>query len=242
MRSIIESVLQRHQDRQINLASKAARKAIAEEIALVLADRGTYTEYGDDEIEKEKARETWVCSICGKNTFEVDFDYIGSGANHLGCELQADTDNAAGVNPNDDTDHYTGPDWTGPGSTGSGHYERYGDIPHTPTDHEEAVPVTKYPIPEYDLQTGQKNPLYGEFIQEMDQKITQMEEAIQPWQKERSKLSDQLIDGSDGEPRYIYESPDGGKTIYRRPIGNYDPVVKELVKSPDRDISFKPEF
>jgi hypothetical protein len=207
MRRIIESVLRRHKDRQINLASKAARKAIAEEIALVLAERGTYTEYGDDEIEKEKAREAWVCSICGKNTFEVEYDYIGSGTNHLGCELQAEADNAAGMNPNDPT------------------YE-----------------PPKYPIPEYDLQTGQKNPLYGELIQEMDQKITQMEEAIQPWQKERSKLSDQLIDGSDGEPRYIYESPDGGKTIYRRPIGNYDPVVKELVKSPDRDISFKPEF
>jgi hypothetical protein len=207
MRSIIESVLRRHKDRQINLASKAARKAIAEEIAIVLADRGTYTEYGDDEIEKEKAREAWVCSICGKNTFEVEYDYIGSGTNHLGCELQAEADNAAGMNPNDPT------------------YE-----------------PPKYPIPEYDPQTGQKNPLYGELIQEMDQKITQMEGAIQPWQEERSKLSDQLIEGSDGEPRYIYESPDSGKTIYRRPIGNYDPTVKELVKSPDRDISFTPEI
>jgi ABC-type tungstate transport system permease subunit len=50
MKQIIESVLQRHQDQQINLASKAARKSLAEEIALVLTDRGTYTEYGDDEI------------------------------------------------------------------------------------------------------------------------------------------------------------------------------------------------
>jgi hypothetical protein len=209
MRQIIESVLQRHQDRQINLSSKAARKTLAEEIALVLTDRGTYTEYGDDddEIEKEKARETWVCSICGKNTFEVDFDYIGSGANHLGCELQADTDNAAGVNPND-------PDYEPP----------------------------KYPIPEYDPQTGQKNPLYGELITEMDEKITQMEQTIYPWHRERSKLADQLIDGSDSEPRYIYESPDSGKTIYRRPMGDYDSTVRELVKSPDRDISFTPEF
>ena len=214
MRSIIESVLQRHQDGQINLASKAARKAIAEEIALVLAERGTYTEYGDDEIEKEKAREAWVCSICGKNTFEVEYDYIGSGTNHLGCELQAEADNAAGMNPNDPT------------------YE-----------------PPKYPIPEYDPQTGQKNPLYsltwpwlnGELPADVDQKITESEEARLrsqhkcEWYKERSKLSDQLIDGYTDEPQYIYESPDGGKTIYRRPIGNYEPKDKKLIKSPSEE-------
>ncbi len=135
MRGIIEKVLQRHQDGQINLSSRAARKALAEEIAIMLADRGTYTEYGEE------------------------------------------------------------------------------DQP-------------EYPIPEYDPQTGQKNPLYGELMTEMDKKITQMEETLQ---------DDQRI-------RYIYESPDGGKTIYRRPMGDYDSTVRELVKSPDRDISFTPEF
>ena len=38
--------------------------------------------------DKEKERAKWVCKICGKNTFEVDFDYIGSEYNHLGCELE----------------------------------------------------------------------------------------------------------------------------------------------------------
>ena len=113
---------------------------------------------------------------------------------------------------------------------------------YTTTDHEEAGSGTNYPIPEYDPQTGQKNPLHEDLTAEMDEKITKMEEDIQPWQEERSKLSDQLIDGSDSEPRYIYESPDSGKTIYRRPIGNYDSTARELVKSPSRDISFTPEF
>ena len=35
-----------------------------------------------------KERETWICSICGKNTYDVDWDYIGSSTNHLGCELK----------------------------------------------------------------------------------------------------------------------------------------------------------
>jgi len=32
---------------------------------------------------------------------------------------------------------------------------------------------------------------------------------------------------------YIYESPDKGKTIYRREFGNYD--KKELIKSPNSE-------
>ena len=30
----------------------------------------------------------WVCKICGKSTKNVDYDYIGSGTNHLSCELE----------------------------------------------------------------------------------------------------------------------------------------------------------
>ena len=40
------------------------------------------------EIEEQNARATWVCSICGENTADVDYDYIGSGTNHLQCELK----------------------------------------------------------------------------------------------------------------------------------------------------------
>ena len=32
--------------------------------------------------------EYWTCELCGKNTHEVDYDYLGNGTNHLGCELQ----------------------------------------------------------------------------------------------------------------------------------------------------------
>ena len=40
-----------------------------------------------DETDKEEEAK-WVCEHCGKSTFEVDYDYIGSNYNHLGCELE----------------------------------------------------------------------------------------------------------------------------------------------------------
>jgi len=43
---------------------------------------------GEDKREELKAKKSWVCQICGKSTYDVDYDYIGSGTNHLGCELE----------------------------------------------------------------------------------------------------------------------------------------------------------
>ena len=34
--------------------------------------------------------ENWVCSICGENTYDVDYEYIGSCTNHLDCELKSE--------------------------------------------------------------------------------------------------------------------------------------------------------
>ena len=33
-------------------------------------------------------REVWICDICGKSTYSIDWEYIGSGTNHLKCELE----------------------------------------------------------------------------------------------------------------------------------------------------------
>ena len=41
--------------------------------------------------EKELSKEYldyWTCDLCGKNTHEVDYDYLGNGTNHLKCELE----------------------------------------------------------------------------------------------------------------------------------------------------------
>ena len=45
------------------------------------------------ECDEEQARESWVCGICGKSTYEVDYDYIGTNTNHLGCELEIEMKN-----------------------------------------------------------------------------------------------------------------------------------------------------
>ena len=43
--------------------------------------------------EKTEIENSWVCNICGGDTFEVEYDYIGSGTNHLQCELKQEIDN-----------------------------------------------------------------------------------------------------------------------------------------------------
>ena len=89
MKQIIKDVLDDMSNSQVNLGSSAARKMISTLISSALESKGTYTEYGDDEIEEQNARESWTCSICGESTYEVEYDYIGSGTNHLGCELKS---------------------------------------------------------------------------------------------------------------------------------------------------------
>ena len=89
MKQIIKDVLDDMTHSQVNLGSNAARKMVSTLISTALESKGCYTEYGDDEIEEQKARESWTCSICGESTYEVEYDYIGSGTNHLGCELKS---------------------------------------------------------------------------------------------------------------------------------------------------------
>ena len=89
MKQIIMDVLDDMSMGQINLGSEGARKVIANTITAALKTKGSYKEYTDYELDEQRARESWVCSICGESTFEVDYDYLGSGYNHLGCELKS---------------------------------------------------------------------------------------------------------------------------------------------------------
>jgi len=41
----------------------------------------------EEELSKEYL-DYWTCDLCGKNTHEVDYDYLGNGTNHLKCELE----------------------------------------------------------------------------------------------------------------------------------------------------------
>jgi len=107
MKQIIKDVLEDMANGQINLGSLAARENIASLISAALKTKGCYTEYGDDdtckhgnslnstclECDEQQARDSWVCGICGESTYDVDYDHVGSGTNHLGCELEIEMKN-----------------------------------------------------------------------------------------------------------------------------------------------------
>ena len=99
MKQLIMDVLEDMSQGQINLASEAARKTIANTIvaAIKTNKKGWFLDLGTvdgkpkltkEELETQKAKESWTCAICGKSTYDVEYDYIGSGTNHLGCELE----------------------------------------------------------------------------------------------------------------------------------------------------------
>ena len=154
MKQTIRQVLDELGDTQINLGSEAARETIASLVSAALKTKGTYSEYTEDEIEKKKAQETWVCGVCDESTYDVDYDYIGSGTNHLGCELERD--------------------------------DR---------------------LKQYKKEKEKAKHLIDKSVEDY----------------ERNKLSEQIVDNKD--KGYIYESPDGGKTIYKRLMGSNEKTL-----------------
>ena len=48
--------------------------------------------YKPNKVEEQKLSKEyldyWTCDLCGKNTHEVDYDYLCNGTNHLKCELE----------------------------------------------------------------------------------------------------------------------------------------------------------
>jgi len=104
MKQIILNVLKDMTKNQVNLGSEAARMVIANSITNALESNGIYRQHIKIELEKQKrpafpeaknycSKKEWVCSICGKNTYDVDWDYIGSNTNHLECELENEMKN-----------------------------------------------------------------------------------------------------------------------------------------------------
>ena len=48
-----------------------------------------FNEVKEEELSKEYL-DYWKCDICDEHTHEVDYDYLGNGTNHLGCELKVE--------------------------------------------------------------------------------------------------------------------------------------------------------
>ena len=189
MKQIIRDVLDDMSNSQINLASEAARETVSSLISAALKTKGSYIVFTDSEIEEQNARETWVCEICGENTFEVDYDYLGSGTNHLGCELEKQPKVKDLINEYIDACEPTGDDV----AKALGHMDKDGEY------------ITE------DMPEGLKR------AKELSQEA--LEEGL------KRQLSEEIVD--DKDEKYIYESPDGGKTIYKRKFGETE---RELYK------------
>ena len=105
VQGVVGGVLNRHKNRTLD---KNKIDVLSVEIAAVL-DRATqYTNVkdvqkavdnplnikmwkgwdGKEEPLTKEYLDYWTCELCGKNTHEVDYDYLGNGTNHLSCELK----------------------------------------------------------------------------------------------------------------------------------------------------------
>jgi len=209
MKQLILDVLEDMSNDQINLASETARETIANIIvATIRTNKGWYLDLNHSkkqeeadkkmieshmtEVESEKAK--WVCSICGDNTYNVDFDYIGSGYNHLGCELEVEMKSDKRVS-ND---------------------RRKGDRRER-----------EYPYNSFVKDKQEQVKARGVIKPKKRVKKKFYEDAGDGHMLEVGKLAEEIVDKQEG--KWIYESPDGGKTVFRRPFSNYDPKYKEEI-------------
>lgn len=187
MKQIIKDVLSDMSEGQINLGSKAAREMIASLVSAVLKEKGEYKKYTNDELEEQEAREYWVCEICKKSSYDLDWDYIGSGTNHLSCEVRLELDEEKmkreSILNGDEV------------AKALGHMDQSGNFITGPDGHFER---NKKVWPGLDVI---------------------MENATM-------ELSEEIVDNKD--EKYIYESPDGGETIFKRKVGS---DKRELVKN-----------
>jgi hypothetical protein len=301
MKQIIKDVLNDMSNSQVNLASEAARETVSSLISAALKTKGSYIEFTDSEIEEYRASKSWVCSICGENTFEVDYDYIGSGTNHLGCELKSQEDIDEYIEDIDEqayaqgrgsshrvvddagVDIETGKYVGGGSEEIDGAYtaeefeeweeavkkepelkfdtiteELYTDEPHEelpfreknwlqqkhedkvfgkPGKWREDIKTGHDQGGNYEIPEGLKRAkeLSQEAIKEGIQKQAYLEMTSDGLPEggdaqavlESHKLAEEIVEAQEGT--WIYESPDGGKTVFRRPFSDYDPKNKEEI-------------
>ena len=108
VQGVVGGVLNRHKNRTLD---KKKIAVLSVEIAAVLERATQFTDvkkvqkaidnplsiemwkgYTPNKVEEEELSQEyldyWTCDICNENTHEVDYDYLGNGTNHLGCELK----------------------------------------------------------------------------------------------------------------------------------------------------------
>jgi len=172
---------------QINLGSEGARKVVSNILVAALKEKGEYKKYTNDELEEQEAREYWVCEICKKSSYDLDWDYIGSGTNHLSCEVRLELDEQKLKERRKKLYE----------DQGDGHLLEVEDS-RTGKDRRERI---TQPLDHSDRRKNDR--------------------------REKNKLSEEIVDNDLG---YIYESPDGGETVYKRKFGE---DKRELVDNED---------
>ena len=227
MKQLIRGVLDDMSTGQINLESEASRELIANTImAAIKTNNGRKGWVLDlstldsepkldtpiyEKPDEQKARESWVCNICGENTYDVDWDYIGSGTNHLGCELKSQEEIDEYIEDIDEQAYAQGR-----GSSKDVRREKT----WSQKKHEDKVfnhQLTndrEYP---YNSFVRSKEDLQKQVYAEMTTDGLPEGGDTQAVLDSR-KLAEEIVDNK--EEKYIFESPDGGKTVFKRKFGS----------------------
>ena len=208
MKQLIRGVLDDMSTGQINLESEASRELIANTImAAIKTNNGRKGWVLDlstldsepkldtpiyEKPDEQKARESWVCNICGENTYDVDWDYIGSGTNHLGCELKSQEEIDDYIEDIDEQAYAQGR-----GSSKDVRREKT----WSQKKHEDKV-FGNVQKQIYSEMTTDGLPEGGDTQAVLDSR----------------KLAEEIVDNK--EEKYIFESPDGGKTVFKRKFGS----------------------
>ena len=238
---ILEDMSNSH-DGQLNLTSDASRETTAKIISSTLKSKGSYIVFTDSEIDEQKMQDSWVCSICGKNTYDVDYDYIGTGTNHLGCELEIEMSvdelklpsDMKLKNPGDKEDKRV---TTNVRRKGDRRENRGGDVAKALGHMDEDGEFITEDIKTGHDQGGSYEYPYNSFVRSKEdiQKQAYVEMTSDGLPEggdaqavlESHKLAEEIVEAQEGT--WIYESPDGGKTVFRRPFSDYDPKNKEEI-------------
>ena len=214
MKQLIKDVLEdmSHGPSTVTLSSPVFRETIAKAIMTAIKTKPGWnldlsTLDNKPKIDEQKARETWVCEICGKSTFEVEYDYIGTGTNHLGCELEHEKRVSSDRRK---SDFGSTPDRR----RGDRREKNWAQKKHEEKVFNQAVfgdsrDLTEAKLDNHQLTNDREYP-YNSFVRNKE---------------EADKLAEEIV--SDNDTGYIYESPDGGKTVYKRKVGESE---RELVK------------
>ena len=100
VQGVVGGVLNRHKNRTLDKRRiETLMVEIAANIDLVSSVKGLAKDNplsiemwkgwdGKEEPLTKEYLDYWTCDICNENTHEVDYDYLGNGTNHLGCELK----------------------------------------------------------------------------------------------------------------------------------------------------------